>query len=57
MTAAELIELRKRFNWSQEEAARKLGCSAGAIFSWEKGINEIPDSVAFAAAAVMYDPP
>lgn len=57
MTASELIKLRKRFNWSQAEAAEKLGCSARSIANWEKGTNPIPKSVALAAAAVVMNLP
>ena len=57
MTAAELIKLRQRFNWSQAEAAGKLGCSIRSIVNWEKGVNKIPPSIALAAAAVVMDIP
>lgn len=57
MTAAELIELRKRLSWSQAEAARQLGCSARSIINWEKGIHDIPKNIALAAAAVVMNIP
>lgn len=57
MNAAELIELRKRFGWSQAEAASKLGCSRRSIANWEKEINPIPDSIALAASAVCMNLP
>lgn len=57
MTAAELIELRKRFHWTQAEAARKLGCSTRSIVNWEQGLAHIPESIALAAAAVVMNIP
>lgn len=57
MNADELIELRKRFGWSQSEAALRLGCSKRSIANWEKGINPIPDSIALAASAVCMNLP
>lgn len=57
MTAAELIELRKRFGWSQAEAAKRLGCSQRSIANWEKEVNPIPDSIALAASAVCMNLP
>jgi len=57
MTAAELIQLRQRLNWSQAEAARKLGCSTSSIANWEKEINKIPASIALAASAVLMNLP
>lgn len=57
MNADELIELRKRFGWSQTEAASQLGCSKRSITNWEKGINTIPDSIALAASAVCMNLP
>jgi transcriptional regulator with XRE-family HTH domain len=57
MNAEELIELRKRFNWSQQEAASKLGCSRRSIANWENGTHKIPDSIALAASAVCLNIP
>jgi transcriptional regulator with XRE-family HTH domain len=58
MTASELIKLRKRFRWSQSEAASKLGCSIRSISNWEKGVMKIPKNIALAAsAAAMNLPP
>lgn len=57
MNAAELIELRKRFHWSQVEAARKLGCSTRSIVNWEHGVGHIPDTIALAVAAVVMNIP
>jgi transcriptional regulator with XRE-family HTH domain len=57
MNAEELIELRKRFNWSQSEAAAKLGCSKRSIAYWEKGTRPIPDSISLAASAVCMNLP
>lgn len=57
MTAAELLELRKRFGWSQAEAAKRLGCSHRSIANWENEINLIPDSIALAASAVCMNLP
>lgn len=57
MTAAELVQLRKRLSWSQAEAARQLGCSPRSIINWEKGTNKIPLSIAFAATAVVMNLP
>ena len=57
MTPQELIELRRRFHWSQLEAAKALGCSPKSIQNWERGINEIPKSIALAASAVVMNLP
>lgn len=57
MNADELVELRKRFGWSQEVAASQLGCSKRSITNWEKGIHPIPDSIALAASAVCMNLP
>jgi transcriptional regulator with XRE-family HTH domain len=57
MNAEELLELRRRFNWSQEEAAARLGCSKRSIANWEKGTHKIPDSIALAASAVCMNLP
>jgi DNA-binding XRE family transcriptional regulator len=57
MTSSELAELRKRFGWSQAEAAQKLGCSTRSIVNWEKGVSPIPDSIALAASAVCMNLP
>lgn len=57
MTAAELRKLRARLNWSQAEAARRLGCSARSIVNWEKGTSKIPKNIALAAAAVVMNLP
>ena len=57
MTAAELVKLRQRLNWSQTEAAHKLGCSVRSITNWEKGIHQIPKNIALAAAAVLMNLP
>lgn len=57
MTAKELLALRERFNWSQAEAARQLGCSVRSIANWEKSVSKIPKSVALAAAAVAMNLP
>ena len=57
MTAQELIDLRKRFGWSQKQAATALGCSPRAVANWEKGVNTIPDSIALAASAACLNIP
>lgn len=57
MNASDLIELRKRFGWSQAEAAIKLGCSRRSIANWEKEVNPIPDSIALAVSAVCMNLP
>ncbi len=57
MTAAELLKLRRRLNWSQAEAARQLGCSTRSILNWEKGTNPIPKNIALAASAVLMNLP
>jgi transcriptional regulator with XRE-family HTH domain len=57
MTSEDLIDFRKRFGWSQAEAARKLGCSPRSIFNWEQGQNQIPKYIALAAAAVAMNIP
>jgi len=57
MNSTELIELRKRFHWTQEEAARQLGCSKRSIVIWEKGVRPIPDSISLAASAVCMNLP
>ena len=52
MTSLELIQFRHRFKFNQQEAAKALGCSPKAIFNWERGITQIPKSIALAATAV-----
>lgn len=51
MNSQELIDLRKRFGWSQTEAAERLGCSKRSIVNWESGKHKIPESIALAASA------
>ena len=57
MTASELKSLRKRFKWSQKEAAIELGCSPRSIANWENGVNVIPDYIALAVSAVCLNLP
>lgn len=57
MQPSDLMGLRKRFGWSQSEAALRLGCSKRSITNWEKGINPIPVSIALAASAVCMNLP
>lgn len=57
MKSSDLIALRKRFNWSQSEAAKRLGCSVRSIVNWEKGVNKIPESISLAASAVAMNLP
>jgi transcriptional regulator with XRE-family HTH domain len=57
MTNVDLIELRQRFRWTQAEAAARLGCSKRSISNWEKGVHEIPEYIALAAAAVCMNLP
>jgi DNA-binding XRE family transcriptional regulator len=57
MNAQDLKELRKRFHWTQAEAAAKLGCSKRSIVIWEQGVRRIPDSISLAASAVCMNLP
>ena len=57
MTAADLIELRNRMQWTQAEAAAALGCSLRSIANWESGATTIPDSIALAASAALANLP
>lgn len=57
MTANELLQLRKRLDWSQAECAKHLGCSLRSVVNWEQGKNKIPDSIALAASAVAMNLP
>lgn len=52
MTSLDLINFRRRFDFSQQEAAQALGCSPRAIYNWERGVTTIPESIALAASAV-----
>ncbi len=57
MTALDMIDFRRRFGWTQQEAARALGCSPRAIVNWEKGITNVPESIALACSAVAMNLP
>ena len=57
MNAADLIALRARMHWSQQEAAKQLGCSPRSIINWEQGKTNIPDSIALAVSAVLMNLP
>ena len=51
MDANDLISFRARFKFTQKQAAKAIGCSVRAIWSWEEGIAPIPKSAAMAASA------
>jgi transcriptional regulator with XRE-family HTH domain len=57
MTSQELKDFRKRFNWSQSELAKRLGCSPRSIANWEGGKTAIPESIALAVSAVALNIP
>lgn len=37
-----IVRLRRRYGWSQEELANRIGVSRQAVFKWESGVN-MPD--------------
>lgn len=57
MTSLELIQFRRRFHLTQNEASKALGCSPRAISNWEIGTTSIPDSIALAASAYAFGLP
>ncbi len=57
MNALDLIQFRSRFKLNQQQAAKALGCSPKAIFNWERGITQIPKSIALAASAYAFGLP
>lgn len=48
-----LLKLRKEKHLSQEELARKIGVTDGAISFWEKGENEPKLSYIFSLSKVL----
>ena len=57
MNALDMINFRRRFGFTQAEAAQALGCSPRAIVNWEKGVTNVPESIALAASAVAFGLP
>lgn len=51
MTKEGLLELREQCGLTQKAIADALGCSARAIFNYEKGLAPIPKYIALAASA------
>lgn len=54
MLQENIINLRNRFNYSQEEVAEKIGISRQAYAKWEKG-ESIPDIEKCALLAKLYN--
>lgn len=54
MLGENLQLLRKKFHYSQEELAEKIGVSRQAVAKWESG-ETIPDLLNCAALAQLYD--
>ena len=52
MTPRQLKLWRKRYNLSQDDAAKRIGCSRRAIQKWEAGETAIPKSIEMAIKAV-----
>ena len=54
MLSQNLQELRKRFHFSQEEVAERIGVSRQAVAKWESGetVPDLPNAIALAA---LYD--
>jgi transcriptional regulator with XRE-family HTH domain len=52
LTPETITRWRERLFLSQREAARKLGCSRGALAGWESGQTEIPRYIGLAMAAL-----
>ncbi len=42
ITAADVVRLRHRFRWSQDELAAELGVSRATVAGWEGGARPIP---------------
>ena len=54
MLSENLQELRKRFHFSQEEVAERIGVSRQAVAKWESG-ETVPDLTNTIALAELYD--
>ena len=54
MISENLQYLRKKFNFSQEEVAERIGVSRQAVAKWESG-ETVPDLQNTAALAALYD--
>lgn len=54
MLSKNLQELRKRFHYSQEEVAERVGVSRQAVAKWESG-ETVPDLANTMALASLYD--
>lgn len=54
MLSKNLQELRKRFHFSQEEVAERVGVSRQAVAKWESG-ETVPDLANTMALASLYD--
>jgi len=57
MTATSLRAWRKRLGLSQRDAAEALGVSLRQYSDYERGIAEVPQTVALACAALAYGLP
>jgi transcriptional regulator with XRE-family HTH domain len=42
MKPKQLLEIRKSKKMNRDEMAKRLGCSASALYKWEKGERRIP---------------
>lgn len=57
MNASQLRKWRAQLGLSQDEAARRLGCSRRSLQNWESGKNSIPGYIAMAVSAVSMNLP
>lgn len=57
MTSTSLRAWRKRLNLSQRAAAEALGVSLRQYSDYERGVADVPHTVALACAAVAYGLP
>ena len=53
ITAADIIALRERHRWSQQQLAHELGVSPATVARWERGDGEIPQLARLALAWLM----
>ena len=53
ITAADIIALRERHNWSQQHLAHELGVSPATVARWERGDGEIPQLARLALSWLM----
>jgi transcriptional regulator with XRE-family HTH domain len=53
ITTADIIALRKRHSWSQQQLAHELGVSPATVARWERGDGEIPQLARLALSWLM----